>query len=43
MHMVLGGVMYALAPGASIDAGYKVTSFGDVLGQSLFFQGNFGW
>ena len=43
MHMVLGGVMYALAPGASIDAGYKVTSFGDALGQSLFFQGNFGW
>ncbi len=43
MHMVLGGVMYALAPGASIDAGYKVTSFGDMLGQSLFFQGNFGW
>jgi len=43
MHMVLGGVMYALAPGASIDAGYKVTSFGDMIGQSLFFQGNFGW
>ena len=43
MHLVLGGVMYALSPGASIDAGYKVTSFGDILGQSLFFQGNFGW
>jgi hypothetical protein len=42
-HLVLGGVMFALAPGASLDAGYKVTSFGDTLAQSLFFQGNFGW
>jgi len=42
-HLVLGGVMFALAPGASLDAGYKVTSFGDTLAQSVFFQGNFGW
>jgi hypothetical protein len=42
-HLVLGGVMYALAPGASIDLGYKVVSFGDTTSQSLFFQGNFGW
>lgn len=43
MHTVLGGVMYVLAPGASLDFGYRVTSFGDTLGQSVYFQGRFGW
>lgn len=42
-HLVLGGVMFAVAPGASVDAGYKVTSFAGALAQSVFFQGNFGW
>jgi len=43
MHTALGGVMYVLAPGASLDVGYKVTSFGETLGQSVYFQGRFGW
>jgi hypothetical protein len=43
MHLVLGGVMFALAPGASVDVGYKMTSFADMFAQSVFFQGNFGW
>jgi hypothetical protein len=42
-HLLGGGVMFALAPGASVDVGYKWTSFGDVLAQSVYFQGNFGW
>ena len=43
IHLALGGVMFALAPGASVDVGYKITSFADTLAQSVFFQGNFGW
>jgi hypothetical protein len=42
-HLVLGGVMFALAPGASVDVGYRMTSFGDIFASSVFFQGNFGW
>ena len=42
-HLVMGGVVYALGPAASLNAGYKVTSLAGGLAQSLFFQGSYGW
>jgi hypothetical protein len=42
-HMFVGGVVYTLAPGASLNAGYKVTDFSNATAHGIYFQGNFGW
>jgi len=42
-HLFMGGVMYALGPGASLNTGYKWTGFSGATAHSIYFQGNFGW
>jgi hypothetical protein len=42
-HMIVGGIVYTLAPGASLNAGYKVTDFSSSTAHGIYFQGNFGW
>jgi hypothetical protein len=42
-HMFVGGIVYTLAPGASLNAGYKVTDFSSSTAHGIYFQGNFGW
>jgi hypothetical protein len=42
-HMFVGGIVYTLAPGASLNAGYKITDFAAAMAHGIYFQGNFGW
>ena len=42
-HMIVGGIVYTLAPGASLNAGYKVTDFSSSRAHGIYVQGNFGW
>ena len=42
-HLFMGGILYALGPGASLNTGYKVTGFSGAIAHSVYFQGNFGW
>ena len=39
----LGGVMYTLGPGATLNVGYKLTTLTGGTAHSVFFQGHFGW
>jgi hypothetical protein len=43
LHVALFGYSFTLAPGASMDVGYKHTSTRGVRSGSVFLQGNFGW
>jgi hypothetical protein len=42
-HAIVGAVMHALGPGATISGGYKTTLLRDARAHSIFFQGSFGW
>jgi hypothetical protein len=42
-RLFMTGLTYALAPGAVLSGGYKITASPGFRAHSMFFQGNYGW
>lgn len=42
-RLFMAGLTYALAPGAVLSGGYKITASPGFRAHSMFFQGNYGW